>query len=244
MKFTVFVYPLLIAFYAPKSDNDIVKIGYYVQERSPDMRKRLLSSIAVIVSAVILLCLVPARQVSAAEFNIGTISGSAYENDFFGYRVTLPDGYTFVSTESLAMINGRSTEAQEDMASILKAIESGNAITVAYAEDQTGYNTVNIVIANTGYADATEEFIMSSADDSIKAVLEASGFTVNEFAVKEMVVAGDKHPILNVEGEIAGKSFYEKQIAVVKDGYSMHITYANYIEDNTTSGLSKISKIK
>jgi hypothetical protein len=244
MNFTRFVYPLLIAFYAPKSDNDIVKIGYYVQERSPDMRKRLINSLAIIISAAILLCLIPAQRVSAAEFNIGTISGNVYENDFFGYRLTLPDGYTFVSNESLAMLNGRSTQSQEDTASIIKSIDKGNAVTIAFAEDASGYNTINIVISNTGYADADENFIMSAADDSVKAVLEASGFTVNEFAVKEMVVAGDKHPILVVDGEFAGNGFYEKQMAAVKDGYSMNITFANFIEDNTTTGLSKISKIK
>ncbi len=198
--------------------------------------------IAVLVSAVIFMCLVPAQRVSAAEFTSGTVSGNVYENSFFGYRVTLPEGYSFVGTDELAAVTGKAKDLLASDQEIVKSIEDGSVMTVAYAVDASGLNSINVVISKVNPTD-TENEMMTSARDALAPFFTDNGFADVTIDVVNKVVAGENHDVLVISANIGGTGFYEQQMGSIKDGYSINITAANYLENNTDSMLANITKI-
>ena len=44
------------------------------------------------------------------EFSIGAVDGNAYVNEYFGVKLNLLDGYSFVDDETLAQITGMTTD--------------------------------------------------------------------------------------------------------------------------------------
>ena len=95
------------------------------------MKSLFKSGVAIFVSAVLFMCLVPVQRVNAAEFTSGTVSGNVYENSFFGYRVTLPAGYSFVGSDELAAVTGKTKDVRASEKEIVKSIEDGSVMTVA-----------------------------------------------------------------------------------------------------------------
>ncbi len=198
--------------------------------------------IAIFVSAVLFMCLVPAQKVNAAEFTSGTISGNVYENSFFGYRVTLPEGYSFVGTDELAAVTGKTKDVLANEQEIVKSLEDGSVMTVAYAVDSSGSNSINVVIGKVSPTD-TENEMMTAAKDALGPIFTDNGFSGVSIDVVNKTVAGESHDVLVITANIEGFNFYEQQMGAIKDGYSINITAANYGEDGTDKMLGNISKI-
>lgn len=201
-------------------------------------------TLAVSLAFVVMLCIMPAGTVRAAGYSTGSIDGNVYENEFFGISLTLPDGYSFVSDKELSQIAGRTVDEIKDEEGTIASIEAGEVITYAFAQDSTGLNSVNIVLSKNMDPSITVKEAMESALTEIVPVLEDSGFIDVKAGIEKKKAAGSTHEIMYVEGKIGGFGFYEKQIAFFKDGYAIHITIANYGEDNTEALFEGLSKIK
>ncbi|WP_026651156.1 hypothetical protein [Butyrivibrio proteoclasticus] len=200
-------------------------------------------SLTLILSVVLLSC-IPAFAVRAAGYSTGAITDNVYENEFFGFKLTLPDGYEFVSDEQLTQIAGRTLAEIKDNEGTIASIENGEVVTYAFASDSTGLNSINIVLSKNANSSVTVKEAMDAAIEEIVPILEDSGFIDINAGIEQKKALGTTNDVMYVEGKIGGFGFYEKQIAFFKDGYAIHITIANYGEDNTQALFDGLSKIK
>ena len=206
------------------------------------MKSLFKSGVAIFVSAVLFMCLVPVQRVNAAEFTSGTVSGNVYENSFFGYRVTLPAGYSFVGSDELAAVTGKTKDVLASEKEIVNSIEDGSVMTVAYAVDSSGSDSINVVISKVDPSD-TENGMMTAARDALVPIFTDNGFSDVSIDVVNKTVAGESHDVLVINATIEGFNFYEQQMGAIKDGYSINITAANYGDDDTDTMLGNITKI-
>lgn len=207
------------------------------------MKNTLKKGFAIILSSMIMMCLLPAAHANAAEFSTGTINGNVYENDFFNIKLELPEGYTFVDEETLAQINEISINLLRNNAAAVKSIEKGQVITFALAKDENGYNTINITISNLGDDTVTDKDVAIASIDELAAFLVENGYVVDSIDAIEKTVAGESRVEISVEAAADGYKFFEQIIPIVKDGYNMNVTYANYFLDEIDTLLNSLQKI-
>lgn len=208
------------------------------------MRYVMKRSIAVFLAAVLLMSFLPAIKARAAGFDVGKKSGNVYENEFYGIRFVLPDGYAFVDDETLAQISGQTVELLKNHVATAKSIEDGSVIIYAYANDESEYNTINITLSNVGDETVTEKDIAEASRDELKAFFVENGYKVDSIEAKQKNVAGQSHYEIAVEATYEGYKFYEQVVVFLKDGYNMNITAANYFRDDTDEILKGVTSIQ
>ncbi|WP_022764333.1 hypothetical protein [Butyrivibrio sp. XPD2006] len=194
------------------------------------MRNVLRKGFAIIISAAIVLCLIPAQKISAAEFDLGTATVNTYENSYFGYRITLPDGYVFCASElgspetAMALVN------------------SGAGITIIEAESTTGIANMNIILTNgaTGY---TEKSVLEEGMADVKANL-SEGITLNKIEILNKKVAGSKHDILATSVTIGEVTISQRQVVLINGDYGMFITFSGADDAEADAMLKWLSKIE
>ena len=194
------------------------------------MKNVLRKGFAIIISAAIVMCLIPAQKISAAEFELGTATVNTYENNYFGHRITLPDGYVFCASElgspetAMALVN------------------SGAGITIIEAESTTGIANMNIILTNgaTGY---TEKTILEEGIAEIKATLSEE-ITLNKIEVQNRKVAGSKHDILVMSASIGEMTFSQRQVVLINGDYGMIITLTGADDAEADAMLKWLSKIQ
>lgn len=201
--------------------------------------------LAIILSVVFMACLIPAIEVRAEEFSTGEVKGNVYENEFFGIRLTLPDGYSFVDEKALAQLSGQTATLLKDHEATAQAIKDGSVIIFAYAnDDDTGYNSINVTLSNLGDASITEEEVAVASRDELGSFFLENGYTLDHIEAKPKKVAGENHYELALDASIDGFKFYEQVVTLVKDGYNMNITAATYFKDDTDEILKGVAKLK
>jgi hypothetical protein len=194
------------------------------------MRNVLRKGFAIIISAAIVLCLIPAQKISAAEFDLGTATVNTYENSYFGHRITLPDGYVFCASElgspetAMALVN------------------SGAGITIIEAESTTGIANMNIILTNgaTGY---TEKSVLEEGMADVKANL-SEGITLNKIEILNKKVAGSKHDILATSVTIGEVTISQRQVVLINGDYGMFITFSGADDAEADAMLKWLSKIE
>lgn len=194
------------------------------------MKNVLRKGFAIIISAAIVMCLIPAQKISAAEFDLGTATVNTYENSYFGYRITLPDGYVFCASElgspetAMALVN------------------SGAGITIIEAESTTGIANMNIILTNgaTGY---TEKSVLEEGMADVKANL-SEGITLNKIEILNKKVAGSKHDILATSVTIGEVTISQRQVVLINGDYGMFITFSGADDAEADAMLKWLSKIE
>ena len=194
------------------------------------MKNVLRKGFAIIISAAIVMCLIPAQKISAAEFDLGTATVNTYENSYFGHRITLPDGYVFCASElgspetAMALVN------------------SGAGITIIEAESTTGIANMNIILTNgaTGY---TEKSVLDEGMADVKANL-SEGITLNKIEILNKKVAGSKHDILATSVTIGEVSISQRQVVLINGDYGMFITFSGADDAEADAMLKWLSKIE
>ena len=125
---------------------------------------------------------------------------------------------------------------------IVKSIEDGSVMTVAYAVDSSGSDSINVVISKVDPSD-TENGMMTAARDALVPIFTDNGFSDVSIDAVNKTVAGESHDVLVINATIEGFNFYEQQMGAIKDGYSINITAANYGDDDTDTMLGNITKM-
>ena len=112
----------------------------------------------IVLCAAICLCLIPSLKANAAEFELGTATVNTYDNNYFGYRITLPAGYNFTNSEL-----GSPETA-------MACVEAGLGITIIEAETPNGIGNMNIILTN-GASGYTEKTVLQEGMAEIKGSL-------------------------------------------------------------------------
>ena len=170
------------------------------------------------------------------EFSIGTVDGNAYVNEYFGVKLNLLDGYSFVDDDTLAQITGMTTDMLSDNKLAAKAIENGTATIVAYAADSTGYNNINVTAqSNATLANAIldEEAVLKASVGQVQSALEAQGISNITYEIVEREVAGENHKVLKMSGDVNGVEFHNEMVNLQKGDYMLAFAATCFNGDTT-----------
>ncbi len=180
------------------------------------------------------------------EFSIGTVEGNAYVNEYFGVKLNLLDGYSFVDDETLAQITGMTTDMLSDNKLATKAIEEGTATIVAYAQNSTGLCNINVTAqSNATLANAIldEEAVLNASVSQAQSALEAQGISNITTEIVEREVAGETHKVLKMNGEFNGVEFHNEMVNLQKGDYMLAFAATCFNEDSTDALIDAIEAL-
>ena len=163
---------------------------------------------------------------AAAKFQIGTVNGNSYANKFFGTTFTLPEGWSFATSDELAQLNGTIGSIIDDE-TVTEALESGVAFVDMYAKAADGLSNVNVTIeyaSDPSVAAMTSEQYLQSTVDILQNQLSVSGIDVKSAEVGTYSNGGNEFAALNLELDVNGTTMYEKMINVKEGDYFMSLT--------------------
>ncbi len=205
--------------------------------------------ITAILTVAAVMCILPFTAFAkggSKSFSLGEIKDNKYVNEYFGYSVGVPKGYTFYGDKELAEVNEVTEAFIKDAAAVKKSIDEGESVLVAYAEGSDGYNNLNIGVSQGGddikkLNDVKE--LYAEYMDPIKETLESMGFTVEKVSVLDEKIDGEKAYSLWSKSTIKGIEMYQKQTMIFTDDYLMTITATTVGADDTDALFKNIKKL-
>ena len=180
------------------------------------------------------------------EFSIGSVVDNAYVNEYFGVKLNLLDGYSFVDDETLAQITGMTSDILSDNKLATKAIEDGTAAIIAYATNESGLSNINVTAqSNATLANAIldEEAVLTASVGQAQAALEAQGISNITYEIVEREVAGETHKVLKMSGEYSGVEFHNEMVNLQKGDYMLAFAATCFNEDACDELIDALEKI-
>ncbi len=203
---------------------------------------------AVLATAVII-CGLPFAALAKSkgkDFTKGELKNDKYVNEYFGYSIGVPKGYTFYGDKELAEVNEVSETFIKDEEATKNSVDAGANIIVAYAEGSDGYSNLNIGVSkgdsSISKIDDVKEIYEESMNEVRKA-LESVGFTVEKTEVRDEKIDGEKTYSLWMKSGIEGIDMYQRQTMIFTDDYIMTITATTIDEDKTDAMFKEIKKL-
>ncbi|OON85810.1 hypothetical protein BXO88_10225 [Oribacterium sp. C9] len=183
---------------------------------------------------------------SSSSSYVGTTKDNVYENEYIGYRVALPKGYSYAGAKALAEENGYSVDFITDSDAVLKKIRNGETITVAYAESDTDYGNMNIGLVKDDTVYSSEKEVFELVRDEIKEGLQGAGMTLRDSSINKSYIAGEKRNVIYLHSTLDeyDVDIHQKIVMLSKDGYWMIITVSVFGDEAAADEfLDKIEKI-
>ena len=183
-----------------------------------------------------------AEEFGDAEFDLGTTSGSTYENRFLGIGCTLDENWTFVSEEELMASHAEMAD-RTDNETLKEVLSSTGILKDMYAIADNGLLTIGVSLENMGVLygltmdeDTYVDQNLTMYADQINQLGIFSDFSAEKSTV---MLAGQErtairsHGLRMVEGMDEGFEFYMVQAAIKAGNYMAIITLGSYLEDVT-----------
>lgn len=150
-----------------------------------------------------------------------------YTNEFFGIKLTLPEGFSFYDEKQMAELNKSVGELQTDE-DIIKALESGQAFFDMAAATANG-TTVNAVIAHASTPDVQAldaAAYLEQAKASLGSQLSSAGAELKDAQVSTYKndKTGDTFASMKVQFDMQGIPMREELVCLKTDNYFMTIS--------------------
>ena len=190
----------------------------------------------------------PATIEEDPTFTRGTVDGQAYTSEFAGLQYTAPEGWTYLSDEEIAKLNGiTAAVGDEDFAAQLEEnLESGMQVQDMQVMSTDG-KSVSVVMAKmngdgqtvdmAAFADATVEGMVSTYQSMGMEDAAATRGTVE--------IAGESCEAISLQGTLLNVLVYTKTACVQRGDYLCMITASTTTEDVTAdmlAGFTALSK--
>ena len=182
---------------------------------------------------------------------IGTINGDVYENPVFGIGCSLP-GWKYASeAEIQALLNQITGSAPDDVSEV---INSSNNVTLMYANDSSGLQTVTlqvqkmnmgeITLANTFDAETVVKTILEAATDTLVSSYESLGCSNVQVVINSVNIDGTDFIGLKVTASMNGIPIYSQEIAYISGDYMVYVAVNTFISDGTADIFSNFYVIQ
>ncbi len=174
--------------------------------------------------------------VNDAEFNLGTISGSVYENDFIGIGCNLDSDWRYYSDAEIRQLNNITTDILGD--EYKELMESADVVYDMYAINQNGIDSINVTMEKANslqilLLDINENY-KKLAPEMIE-LYESMGYTNISYTIEDIYISGKSFPAMKIKTEINGVSAYFLSLSLKCNGYLAGVTvgtfYTDYIDD-------------
>lgn len=177
----------------------------------------------------------------AVEYEHGTIDGTVYTNDFFGFTFNAKDGWSYSDEEELRSLNHNVSDIIDNDA-ITDALESGTTYIDMQASDADNpmFNVNLTVSYNPGSAGIDD--VNDAAISYMKKMYEDAGFTDVTITKTKGTVAGEEVDMLLTTMNVQGTVLVEKQVFFVSHDYLGTFTASGANEAECDELLSWLSK--
>ena len=196
------------------------------------------------------------ETVSKESVNVfGTTGVDTYTNEFFGFKVEAPKGYSFADDAAIAALGMTSTERiksnNESIGGTMEyALNSGLVATDFYLYAPGGLGTMNLTISSSalGIKDGQEEVFIDAMMPTLVETYEAAGLSDVSVERSTTTCMDKEVPCIVASGVLATESMnidmYIIQIPMIKDGYMANITAGTYMTDTVTDLIALISAVE
>ena len=176
---------------------------------------------------------------------LGISSGTGYSNRLFALNFQAPSGWIMANQDQLVTLNQNLPADQ-----FLSNIEAGVPVCVAYAQNATGTEIMNVVVENgKTYLDDSVQVL---TQEDVKAILEEArgissssleslGAAVTSAAVNTVTCMGQTCYSLDITFDYGEFSGTQKQIGIPAGTYLAMITVRSVSGDNTQATLDMFS---
>ena len=179
---------------------------------------------------------------------LGAVDGDVYTNAFFGIKLNVVDGYSFLDDEQIAQLGYMSAEVLGN-SDITEAIESGETITDCLLADATFDNSINVTISSVD-AEVSQDDAETVIDATIPYLVESfEGMGFENLACERGTTTflGEEFPCINISFVLTqdGVSYDMSMVEVIllNDGYSATITAQAGSEDEIATLLGAFESL-
>jgi len=144
--------------------------------------------------------------VAAAGSILGVLDGNTYTNQYAGLTCTLPDAFTYSTTEELLTKNG--LDAQAGMDALLAMANNQQLVYVMYALDPETRENINITIQRAAPEKLAAMDIQADFQAQIPGEIssyEQMGLTDVQCEYTQLTVSGKPLDALTLTGDYSGK---------------------------------------
>lgn len=181
------------------------------------MKRTIKALMAVMLCALMLFMTACGKK--SAEFEHGTVSGTAYTSKFLGLKADLGSGWTFFSDSDLAKANGVSDMSAS---SVKTAFDKRGTIAEMMATKQDG-DSVNIMVSySKDGAPSEDEYF-----DMIK-----EGYSKLNPSYGRITFLGKSVRCVDLSVSALGVTAYETQIPILKGDYIVCVTFSSAKKEN------------
>lgn len=162
----------------------------------------------------------------------GIIEGDTYTLEYFDVAFTLPEGFVFFSEEEIAAAMGQVIEADEDLGAWLEENAAASIVTM-YAVDETGLNSINVVVQSDASLRAAgtlgEEGVIDAIIPELPEQYAAAGMEAEVSKVQKTFL-GETHFGIFSNLSFSGLNYETLQFYIFHGSYMACITFSSYEE--------------
>lgn len=182
-----------------------------------------------------------AGEAEAAEYEHGTIDGTVYTNDFFGFTFTAKDNWTFSNEAELRQAN-QSVSDIVDNDAVTEALKSGSTfIDMQAFNNDDQLNSINLTVSYAPGSGGIDD-INDATISYMQKMYEDAGFTDVSISKTTVTVAGENIDALLTTMGVQGTNVVEKQIFIVSHDYLGTLTVSGTSEEDCDELLSWVSR--
>lgn len=191
----------------------------------------------------------PPAPVTIPAADSGTITDSIYQNDYFGMRLTIPEGWTIYDAQGRRMLieGGRKQFTSNDQ-TVQAQLDAGTARTVnlltvsKLAENASGAENA-IFICGAEFVPRTSSSTSATSQDYLNQVKRLLTYAKVTFKVEEDVksekINGNEFGVLSVSTEAPRGVVRQKYYAIMKKDYAL-FCISTYINEADLQVMNKI----
>ena len=178
------------------------------------------------------------QAAQAAEFSLGTTTGSKYENEFIGIGFAAPDGWTFYTDAQIKELNQATADMMDE--EYAEVISRASLVYDMMVQDSATGSSVNINMEKATAAAVKQLDLEEYLENNLSAVsdsLSSMGFTVTDNKISDVTLAGKATKGLWLKSTYSGVEMYQLVMPIKCNDYIAVATVTTVGGDTTSDVL-------
>lgn len=209
---------------------------------------------AAAVIALLFMCLFLTACSAVSEESLeqvkGKVTGSTYENEYFGFQINLDDSWIFINDEDLAEVNG--LDEDYSVSDVSRRARKGQVFTIMEAGDEDAHEHMTVMAKYENHVfGISKDTLIENDINTMTTVWEkkygtddlVTGQSTVQIGSKEYpcVIARGTTTATDENGIEADAVMYIRRVYIIKDNAYAAIEAASTTEDHTKELLETIT---
>ena len=156
-----------------------------------------------------------------AEYTIGVVDNNVYTNETYGFSITLPDGWGFLSADEIDEYDGGLSYKESDEEA-QECLKEGSAYMEIYGVNNDSGENIFVTIlgkSSDAWTKYSKNELMDAVASEAKTQLEVDGATVYYMGVEKINIDGRDDFIIKIDEEFMDRRFFQYQLYLVDSDY-------------------------